>query len=660
MFKLYTYFLSCLFLIVASNTFGQAVITLDQPESGNQTHIAKEKVRFVPGYGYIPTGTDKMVAYTSPFFVQYSTTQETSNALGSIELLPISGKLPYYFFWNDGDQSHNRYDLESGIYSVTIVDSLMDSVSLVIPIDAEAQIANSKGVTFNNRYLEKTAADSWGNGKMSFTNVVKGDGSVRVEIINDNKEWAFGYRLSANVQAVYYNDLDYGFYINSRNVLFTWNKSTSTLTNVGSITAGDILSIEREGGLVIFKKNDNLISEVSVSIDNEYRLDFSMFSNQARIRIHVINFLFWPRAIASITHLNCYEGNDGAINLALSGNINAITGFEWSTPGSPFTWTTQNISGLAPGEYILTIFYGASSTVGYSYYVGYEVEWKNIREATTNGNSITKTTAISYGTSGASSINVLRTNQSGWIEFKVPQYLNNFTVGFSDLDADQNPNSIEYGLVFFYIPFPPPFGTYNLFGVIESGVIVPNSIASYNTNEAFKIDYYPSANPIPGNYGTITYSRANATFLNWHTIPPPNNHISTITTQPPVTFLLDIALSEQGKGITSVNTSFGCPPPEYAILDKKLNAGFYSTIKQHLRFLYNEEYNNLGTLNAVIYGETKTVAHSIPTQTITKSGVNYFDLDLTNLSPALIPNKFYVLEVTNSKNEKYLLKFLYQ
>jgi hypothetical protein len=79
-----------------------------------------------------------------------------------------------------------------------------------------------------------------------------------------------------------------------------------------------------------------------------------------------------------------------------------------------------------------------------------------------------------------------------------------------------------------------------------------------------------------------------------------------------------------------------------------------------LRFLYNEEYNNLGTLNAVIYGETKTVAHSIPTQTITKSGVNYFDLDLTNLSPALIPNKFYVLEVTNSKNEKYLLKFLYQ
>ncbi len=637
--------------------FGQSVATINNLQQNGEINIAVGAP--FDDDGGVDRGAVYVIKLKAPFFVNYATTQETPDTLGSIELTPISGTPPYYYFWDDGDQSQNRYNLESGLYSVTIVDTLMDSVSLVIPVDVEVQIANSQGVTFNNRYLEKTAGAGWGTGKMSFSNVVKGDGSVRVEVINDNKEWAFGYRLSANNQAAYYDSLDYGFYINSGDTLYTWNKSTSTLTYIGSITAGDILSIEREGGLVIFKKNDNLISEVGVSVDNEYRADFTMYSNQARIKILVINFLFWPRPKPTITHLNCYESSTGAIDIFLSGNTNGITGFQWTIPNSMFTYATQNISGLVPGAYRLTIFYGASLSLSRTYYVGYEVEWKNVFEATTNGNSITKTTATSYGTSGASSINVLRTNQSGWIEFKVPQHLNNFTVGFAGIDADQNPNSIEYGLTFFYIPFGT-FGTFNLFGVIENGTIVPNTITSYNTNEAFKIDYYPSANPVPGNYGTITYSRVHAAFLNWYTIPPPNNHVSTIINPPPGKFLLDIALSEQGKGITDVNTSFGCPPPGYAILDRKLNAGFYLTVKQHLWFQYNEEYSNTSVLNAVVYGENQTVVHTIPSQTITKVGANYYDLDLTTLLPVLNPNKFYVLEVTNSKNEKFLLRFLYQ
>jgi len=644
-------------VISNGDRFGESVATINNLQQNGEINIAVGAP--FDDDGGVDRGAVYIIKFKSPFFVNYIVSQETPDTLGSIELTPTSGTSPYYYFWDDGDQSQNRYNLESGLYSVTIVDTLMDSVSLVIPVDVEVQIADSQGVTFNNRYLEKTAAAGWGAGKMSFSNVVKGDGAVRVEVINDNKEWAFGYRLSANAQAVYYDSLDYGFYINSGDTLYTWNKSTSTLTYIGSITAGDILSIEREGGLVTFKKNDIFISEVSVNVNNEYRLDFSMYSNQARIKIYVINFLFWPRPKPTITHLNCYESSTGAIDIFLSGNINGITGFEWSTPGSPFTSLTQNISGLAPGEYILTIFYGTSLTLTRKYYVGYEVEWKNVFEVTTTGNSITKTTANGYGTSGASSINVLRTNQSGWIEFKVPQHLNHFTVGFAGLDADQDPNSIEYGLTFFYIPFGT-FGTFNLFGVIENGVIVPNTVTSYNTNEAFKIDYYPSTIPVPGNYGTITYSRAYAAYLNWYTIPPPNNHISTIINPPPSKFLLDIALSEQGKGITDVNTSFGCPSPGYAILDRKLNAGFYSTVKQHLWFQYNEEYSNTSVLNAVVYGENQTVLHTIPSQTITKVGANYYDLDLTTLSPVLNPNKFYVLEVTNSKNEKFLLRFLYQ
>ncbi len=53
---------------MVTTTFGQAVITLDQPESGNQVHRATEKIRFMPGYSYTPLGSEKMRAYIGSIF----------------------------------------------------------------------------------------------------------------------------------------------------------------------------------------------------------------------------------------------------------------------------------------------------------------------------------------------------------------------------------------------------------------------------------------------------------------------------------------------------------------------------------------------------------------------------------------------------------------
>lgn len=601
-------------------------------------------------------GTDRgafyIIAFDLPFFVNYATTLETPDTLGSIELTPVSGTPPYYYFWEDGDQSQNRYNLESGLYSVTIVDTLMDSVSLVIPISAEVQITDSQGVTFNNYYIEKTASDGWANGKISFSNIVKGDGAVRVEIVNKNKEWAFGYRLSANNQAAYYDSLDYGFYINSGDTLYTWNKSTSTLTNVGSITAGDILSIEREGRLVIFKKNDNLISEVGVSVDNEYRADFTMYSNQARIKIYLIDFLFWPRPRPIITHLSCYESSTGTIDILLSGNINAITSFSWTTPSLPFALSAnQNISGLAPGAYTLTISYGTSLYIERTYYVGYEVDLKNVVGATTNGNLILKTAANGYGNSGASSLNVLKGSESGWIEFQVDELQNKMTVGFSDIDSDQQPGTIDYGLQFDYLTINIPFLSIsfnlNYVNVVEDGNIIPNSGSWYNTNTVFKLDYNQTS-------GEVSYYKGSYPHYDWHTL---TSYSSTVSSQPNK-LMFDAALSENNKEVIRINTSFGCPSPGYPILKRKLDAGFFATVKQNLFFQYDEEYNVSGNLTAKIYNPDRTEVSSVPVQTITKVGNNYYQMNLSSLG--LTASEFYVLEVTNSKNEKFLLRFLYQ
>ncbi|MFL3663351.1 MAG: polymorphic toxin type 23 domain-containing protein [Flavobacteriales bacterium] len=68
MFKFKAYGMSLLLTIVTTIAFSQSVITLDQPEFGNQTHRATEKIYLQSGYSYVPSGSDKMRAYISSIF----------------------------------------------------------------------------------------------------------------------------------------------------------------------------------------------------------------------------------------------------------------------------------------------------------------------------------------------------------------------------------------------------------------------------------------------------------------------------------------------------------------------------------------------------------------------------------------------------------------
>ncbi|MBQ20898.1 MAG: hypothetical protein CMD31_09100 [Flavobacteriales bacterium] len=68
MFKFKAYGISLLLTIVTTIAFSQSVITLDQPEFGNQTHRATEKIYLQSGYSYVPSGSDKMRAYISSIF----------------------------------------------------------------------------------------------------------------------------------------------------------------------------------------------------------------------------------------------------------------------------------------------------------------------------------------------------------------------------------------------------------------------------------------------------------------------------------------------------------------------------------------------------------------------------------------------------------------
>ena len=97
-------------------------------------------------------------------------------------------------------------------------------------------------------------------------------------------------------------------------------------------------------------------------------------------------------------------------------------------------------------------------------------------------------------------------------------------------------------------------------------------------------------------------------------------------------------------------------PEPYAVLLKKLDGGFYLTNKSKVYFRFEEEYfvGSAGT-NLVfnIYDINRNIVTATLNNAIVLMGDNRYIMDVTPFTT----NNYYVLEVINSKNEKWYLRF---
>lgn len=106
---------------------------------------------------------------------------------------------------------------------------------------------------------------------------------------------------------------------------------------------------------------------------------------------------------------------------------------------------------------------------------------------------------------------------------------------------------------------------------------------------------------------------------------------------------------------------------QYAILDKEFTSSYTPTINGILYFAYDEKYTT-GVLNYQIYDYmhnpliTPALKTSVPALNLSRYvvGKNLFQLDI-NAIPGLSVNteyqRYFTLEVTNDKNEKFVLRF---
>jgi hypothetical protein len=170
---------------------------------------------------------------------------------------------------------------------------------------------------------------------------------------------------------------------------------------------------------------------------------------------------------------------------------------------------------------------------------------------------------------------------------------------------------------------------------LGGGIVIGASPAASGGSSPYTYSWSPStalssttvANPIASPTGSITY-----------TLTVTDNHG---------------CVSAGDAMVVSVDTA-----RHYAIPKKKLDGGYYTTRYDNpVSFLYlefDEEYDDTGNLDYKIYKGDNTVIAGLPSKTVA-IGHNQYELAL-NVSKVQL-GAFYILEITNEKQEKWFLRF---
>lgn len=452
-----------------------------------------------------------------PTIIEYTTINNSKNHLGEIIITPVSGRMPFTYFWNDGNTDQNRVDLFAGKYQLSIIDTLLDTTQIEILVGVEIEWVNAKGLVIRGNTIIKNGEEGWGTGQVSINNACIPGVTVRTEVSEIDKMWAFGFRDITKNQAISYEDLDFGFYINNNNQLFILERNSPLVTTaVGVVAEGDVLSIEQTSDLIILKRNNVVLAQSEYQ--KQYIVDFTFGSAK------IINsgILFGPPCptcptcptcpiiapikfpfitmTENIEHISCYSVFGGAIDITPTieftiGLPTEKTGnfsFNWVSPNG-FTSNSEDIANIEAGEYTVTVTSLSAGPNGYyptytkTFYVGYATFWKNLVKTTDDGNNLAKGHYWNIDwNAGASSSNKLLKNTDGSASFELDRdysgyqehaniYSNTgvFAFGLSENDNGVDHTSIEYGIRILAGNYSPYVGSSNVpmkYIIVENGV----------------------------------------------------------------------------------------------------------------------------------------------------------------------------------------------
>lgn len=271
---------------------------------------------------------------------------------GFIDLSVFSGAPPYNYAWSTGANTQDIYTLSRGNYVVTVTDSNGCQST------ASASVGELNGPSVS---LIPTEVACFGSST----------GVIETEVMGGNAPYQYFWSNGATTPNL--NNVSAGLYrltvvdnngcgdvesitLFQPSALFA-NQMTTDVDCVGSETGS--VTIEVSGGefpyTILWSDNSTSFSRSALS-SGYYTAVVTDASNCSQNVQVQINEPMQPLSTSAIVYnVNCFENNDGRINLTVQGGTKPYT-YQWYSDDYPsFSATTEDLSGLNIGTYRVTV-----------------------------------------------------------------------------------------------------------------------------------------------------------------------------------------------------------------------------------------------------------------------------------------------------------------
>lgn len=354
---------------------------------------------------------------------------------GNIVLTVSGGTSPYTYSWSPGSFTNKDMTFASvGAYTVKITDNASNNISYYYNLGYKANWMSHYGTFLRNDSLIKKTSGG-------FTYNTAWTNNTLLRNVNGWAEYVIPAWTSHNLVGfidstdTYYDgwidDIDFGFHITTGNTLYAW--AGGGFTYIGTANEGDVLRLERIGNAYFYRLNGALQYSVSTNSNNKLKLK-AMIMDQPLVNVG-LSFAD-SSSLYRLRHINLAIDHVDPDGLDSLGNINSrITSgtypytYSWSPSGS----TDRNLMEVKANSYTLKIKDGDNDSLRTTVNLGYKTAWRDFWGASAVKDTLISNAATTpSGSPSAFSINELRPNQSGWIQYVVEPFGSPYVIGFAD------------------------------------------------------------------------------------------------------------------------------------------------------------------------------------------------------------------------------------
>jgi len=415
---------------------------------------------------------------------------------GNIYLTVTGGTSPYTYLWSPGGFTNKDLtNATANSYTVRVKGANNDSVFYKYNLGYKTYWTNFVSSYFRRDTIlnvttptHSVTSTSWCTA-ISKNTLKNGVDGWAQWVVNSTSNYVIvGFLDSVSVARTgIATDVDFGLYQSANNLYRLANGVSYYLSSCAN---GDVLTIERVGNNVNYKKNQVTLASFTTAITGAWKLKSANYSTyNANIGASFLDTIKttmynYVEDIPMIVHAGAGSSN-GAIKLTprIGGSSHTYTWLPGSTNAS-------SITPLSSGVYTVNIMDVDSNISSYIYNVGYRTYWTNFFGTRFRNDSLQfQSPASPTGWNTAISKNTLKSGVDGWVEFIAKAQTDVYSINFIDSASALSGTTTDVD-----------FGVYVSTNKIYRGATL---VASYRTGDVIRMERLGSTFYIKVNGNSI-------------------------------------------------------------------------------------------------------------------------------------------------------------